>query len=149
MTRTKETEATENLYSIFKPGNEHLLSIFSLENVDGQVDIERAIFEAIFKKNESLLDKGFKNMLHVLAWNRVDIARELLVNGGEALADYQMRGVLKKALEENKWDFVDLFLGSGVNLQASEMLYDLYNCSKVLLKKNSLAKIMIFLILSL
>lgn len=140
MNRTKEAEASENLYSIFKPGNEHLLNMFSLENVEGQVDIERAIFGAIFKKNESLLDKDFKNMLHVLAWNRVDIAGELLVNGGEALADYQMKAVLKKVLEENKWDFVGLFLGSGMNLQASEILHDLYNCSKVLIKEILLLK---------
>ena len=112
-----------------------LITIFEAEEASESVDLSSTILEALFKvaRLQRLSDRGLGELKLALAWNRIDMAKDIIFKGGPAdstLTQLELQYLLPFALVKNRVEFVKAFLARGVNLQkflSIQQLILLYN----------------------
>ncbi|KAL8572120.1 hypothetical protein ACOMHN_052917 [Nucella lapillus] len=104
------------------------ISVFDLESTyetpDGGMDV--AILKAILKANQNSVTGQLKL---ALTWNRVDIAKSVILTSDPLKAINDLDDMMMAAIQQNRVDFVDLFLDNGVSLRGfltEERLLKLY-----------------------
>ncbi|GFO31362.1 transient receptor potential cation channel subfamily m member 2-like [Plakobranchus ocellatus] len=122
----------DNTRSALKRRN--LINIFNLDESDSVKDIDRAILFALLKANKFNCNS---QLALALAWNRCDIARQQIFIP-ENRTQWKLKDLydaMFTALVQNRPDFVQLFLDSGVDLKkflTVKTLWNLYcNCLNV------------------
>ena len=128
---------------------ENLINIFKLDSEEGFQNIELAILRAFLNsmnwnhflnwadslfylllKFKGRQKQHFENFKLALQWNRVDIAKLDILTGEEEFTDEERDQLFEMALVQDKVEFIELLLETGINLNAfltEERLYSLYN----------------------
>jgi hypothetical protein len=79
-------------------------------------------------------NKYYENLKLALQWNRSDIAKSDIFTGEEEFKPYQLATLMEMALIQNKPEFIELLLETGLNLKSFltiRRLCFLYNSNKV------------------
>ncbi|KAK3766250.1 hypothetical protein RRG08_036888 [Elysia crispata] len=112
----------------------NLINIFNLDESDSVKDIDRAILYALLKANKFNCNS---QLALALAWNRCDIARQQIFTA-ENRTQWKLKDLydaMFTALVQNRADFVQLFMDTGVDLKKFlniKTLWNLYcNCLSV------------------
>ncbi|XP_077993262.1 transient receptor potential cation channel subfamily M member 2-like [Glandiceps talaboti] len=129
------TDKSDSVKVCLEPENLALITIFDLDSKGSTIGFDLALLKAVLKKSQIQPNLKKTNELHLaVAWNRIDIASELLFSDSKKWNKLDMLGKpLQIALTNGQKEFVKLFLENGVCLQEflqSEILCCLYNQKK-------------------
>jgi len=123
----KVSKAVEQLRFIVEKKADNLINIFRIDSEEGSQTIELAILRAFLNSRQK---QYYENLKLSLQWNRVDIAKSEIFTGEEEFTDSQRTHLLEMALVNDKPEFVELMLETGINLKtflSKRRLYYLYN----------------------
>ncbi|XP_052805159.1 transient receptor potential cation channel subfamily M member-like 2 isoform X2 [Mya arenaria] len=103
------------------------ISVYDIEGKGGVKGIEATILQALLKANKyQVMDQ----LRLALAWNRIDVAKSVILIDDHKLPTKKLDGVTFSAILLNRIDFINLFLDHGVNLKeflTKRRLLMLYN----------------------
>ncbi|ESO06571.1 hypothetical protein HELRODRAFT_188397 [Helobdella robusta] len=120
-------EQSETIFSelLLCAMRKNFITFFKLD--EEKQDIGRAILYALIKSRKQ---NPFYHLNLIMTWDRIDVARNYLFNGGVNWPDGSLDNVLMDALIDEKVEFVQLFIEKGINMQTwltVQKLEDLYN----------------------
>ncbi|XP_052805222.1 transient receptor potential cation channel subfamily M member-like 2 isoform X2 [Mya arenaria] len=89
-----------------------LISVYDMEGPGSVKDID--IFQVLTKGNTYQVKDQLKL---ALCWNRIDVARSVIINNGNKLPTKELYQVMISAILQNRVDFVKLFIHNGMDLR--------------------------------
>ncbi|XP_028517955.1 transient receptor potential cation channel subfamily M member 2 isoform X2 [Exaiptasia diaphana] len=106
--------------------DEKMVSVYRLEDGAISQEIDLAILKALLKANRS---SPLAQLNLALAWNRIDLAKSDIFTEDRLWTTEQLSGPMITALLDDKADFAELFLHSGLSMSeflTTEILCQLY-----------------------
>lgn len=107
----------KNIQQIFHPKYSHLISSFKLNAEKNASDIDEAILKGLIKAKKESFEATIKLCL---TWNRIDIARNYIFTPylkDKIIERNCLPNVMKLAIEQDRFQFVELFLENGLKLK--------------------------------
>ncbi|RVE69012.1 hypothetical protein OJAV_G00073620 [Oryzias javanicus] len=115
-TETKVEKLVEYLLSIYQ--NRELITVFHGET-EGSDDFDTILLRSILGASKRVCNKAIEwieELKLAVAWNRVDIAKAELFNGGIEWSYHELEDSMTDALVNDKPQFVRLFCENGLNI---------------------------------
>ena len=122
-------ELTNSVEEIFDPKYSHLISSFKLNAEKNANDIDETILKGLIKAKKERFESTIKLCL---TWNRIDIAKNHIFTPyfrEKIVKSNCLPNMMILAIEQNRPEFVELFIENGFNIKqflTYDILFNFY-----------------------